>query len=274
MVEAILLDYDWTLAPFNQEAGIRRVKEMLAPDFGSKVEEVGDEFGEIHNLMMDLLYSRADSRSTEMMRNINSYAVLTGPEVGNYDISFMWSREVWLKYLSDKYELGLEGDFIMSVTNAYWDAIADSSPLFPDAADYLARQKDIGIYVITASDRRVSISEDTIRYITADSEKQKIDRMERAGLGKFIPQANIITGDPFDKPSGQFWDKVIAKAKIKSAKDAIVVDDSLSAVKSAREAGFTGYVIDRLGVYDRIQIATSVDRYITGFGQLAIEKQV
>lgn len=272
MINTLLLDYDGTLAPFNEDAATKRVKEMLAADLGSKSEEVGGEFAEIFNALDAVLHSKADSRSTEVIRNINSYNVLTSADVGDYEIDFRWSRELWLKYLSDKYELGLEGEFIMKVIDGYWEALADSSPLFPDVGEYLGRQRNLGAYVITASDRRIAISQDTIRYDPSYSEKQKMSRIERTGLCKFINKENIVVGDPFDKPGDMFWSKIIAKAGIKDKKDAVVVDDSLSTVKSAKAAGFRGYVMDRIGVYDRNQAAAETDGYITGLDQLAIER--
>ncbi len=64
-------------------------------------------------------------------------------------------------------------------------------------------------------------------------------------LGNLVPRSRMIIGDPYDKPSAEYWRNVMNVARIKNKKNAVVVDDSPSVIHEAIKFGFDGIVMDR-----------------------------
>ncbi|MDI6721648.1 MAG: hypothetical protein QMD85_04615 [Candidatus Aenigmarchaeota archaeon] len=258
----ILIDFDHCLAPFDHDIAAEAVKKELISAVGKDGFAAGDEFGRIFYGMLSILHSNESHEAVGMKEKINSYAVVRPPELPP-DADQKWSRELWLKYLSDKYGLHLDGKIIMHIVEKYWETIAQACKLYPDVTEFLRRFGD-DVFVITGSDDRMIFRNGSIIYDPLSSERKKIDRLEKQGLRNLLPSNHIITGDPYGKADEKFWQKAMRIAGLEDPADGIVIEDSLSVVLYGKKLGFKGYVLDRHGFYNKDDLTNKIDGYITG----------
>jgi FMN phosphatase YigB (HAD superfamily) len=268
-MKKLLLDFDGCLAYQNRDAGIGRITHLLGGIIGDKALKIGTEFGQINEGMESILHGKTDRKLLEFRKRLNSYEVVLPKEIESQKIDFMWSRELWLKYLSDKYKLCLDKR-IITLIKEFWEAVALASPLYPQVVSYLKNAGIHGIFIITGSDQDLLFRNGSIIYDPAYAEKMKIRRLRLQGL-TMLPRKNIITGDPYDKPSLGFWKKVMDITRLSKTSDGIVVDDSLPMVLASIKMGFNGYLLDRKGLYERKDVEKQVDGYITELDQLNFE---
>ncbi|MBI4170499.1 MAG: hypothetical protein HY514_02305 [Candidatus Aenigmarchaeota archaeon] len=269
MKYTLLLDFDECLARQNRAAGIARVKAMLKEIAGPKAEEAGNDFGQIYHDMDSILHDNKEPGLLLLKNRINSYTVKLPKELKSQKIDFMWSRELWLKHVSDKHGLNIDNKTIISIIEGYWNAIASSSPLYPQARKYLEKLDKSKVFIVTGSDKTLVADGKGFAYDSSMAEKRKISRIVKQGI-TMLPKTHIITGDPHDKPSDEFWKTAMKRAGLKEPAEGIIVEDSLSIVLSAMKFGFKGYLLDRHKFYDRKDAEKQVDGYITELNQLPI----
>ena len=248
MTHVLLLDMDECLAPSNNVVGngmLNIYKDMDAAHHGTITKSF-----------------------LELKEALNSYAVKVPKTLKNITTGFIWSRELWLKHVSDKNGLGLDDKAIMKLIDAYWDAVALASQAYDDSLNFLKLQNKKMLFIITGSDRRLIMTNNEIKYDPKFSEKKKIKRIHKQGVKSFFPTSHIITGDPYDKPSTEFWERVMKHVGIKNKSYGIVVDDSMSIVLDAVKFGFSGYVLDRRGLYKKQDVKHKVTGYLTKLNDL------
>ncbi len=265
----LLLDVDHCLAPFNQDAGTEKVKQLLKEALGERGLLIGDLFGRIFYDFDSIHHGNQDPKLFSLRDRINSYKVMVPNELSGKHVNFMWSRELWLKYLSDQHALSLDGETIIRIIDAYWEAISSASQVHPEALDYLRKLDKEKLFIITSSDKRLAFESDTWEYDPQISQQKKSIRVQNQGLRKVFPASHVITGDPIDKPSQEFWEKVMEITGLSKPSQGIVVDDSLAVVLSGKGFGFRGYLLDRKKFYKRVDVQDKVDGYITELNQLS-----
>ncbi len=265
----LLLDVDHSLAPFNQDAGTERVKDFLKERLDKKGISAGNLFGQIFYDLDSIHHGNNDPKPISLRDKLNSYTILVPPELAGISFNFMWSRELWLRYLSDQQKLGLDGKTITQTIDAYWDAVSTGSQAYTEAINYLRCLDRENLFIITGSDRRLVFEGESMRYDPKISEKKKVIRVENQGLKGLFSKSHIITGDPFDKPDPKFWQRVIDITGLSDKSKGVVVDDSLSIVLSAKVFGFRGYLLDRKKFYKKVDVENKVDGYLTELNQLS-----
>ena len=107
MDQVLLLDFDECLAHFNYRAGVKKLINLLEIRVDDKAPEIGKNFEQIYNDMDLILHGKGSKKILDVKDKLNSYDVKLPKELVGKKVDFMWSRQLWLKYLSDKYELGL-----------------------------------------------------------------------------------------------------------------------------------------------------------------------
>lgn len=271
MPPTLLLDVDGTLAPFNQDAGTQAVTDLLARLFGNEGLKLGAEFGSLYDSLSLLHHGRVEPELVALKNRLNSYRIQLPQELERRSENFMWSRELWLRHISEVHKLNLGWEQIISITDAYWEAISLHSQIYPAVEEYMEKLTRAGsLFLVTASDRRLALMNGSIAYDPRVSEKKKVKRVLEQGLSRFFGPRQVITGDPFNKPGLEFWQKCIKVAGLSDPSEATMVDDAEAVVMSAVKFGFRGCVLDRAGHYHREKIEGLGIGYITELNQLKL----
>lgn len=148
----------------------------------------------------------------ELVSKINDYQSTVLKEWGFIK---KWSREVFLKIAADEEGIKLNNRIIKKTVDAHWDAITQFAKPFASAKVLFneLKKQNIPAYILTSSDGRLRYKNGKFIYDPSFSEEAKRMRMQelkREGL--FF--ADIIIGDPYDKPTKKFFEngvKVIGK---------------------------------------------------------------
>ncbi|MBI4174127.1 MAG: HAD family hydrolase [Candidatus Aenigmarchaeota archaeon] len=171
----------------------------------------------------------------------------------------MWSRQLWLRYLSDKHEINLDGKTISKIIESFWMSAAGNSKIDPKTEKWI-KDNEKRLFIITGSDRNLIFRAGKIIYNSKYSKRIKIKRMKAQGL-KIQPR-NIITGDPYDKDTREFWQNISKRMP----QDVIVIDDSTIIVSRAKNCGFRSFLFDPDGKHyeksfkNRITDLTEISR--------------
>jgi len=272
MPPTLLLDVDGTLAPFNQSAGTKAVTGLLVKLFGNEGLKFGAEFSSLYDAFSSLHHGNESPELIALKNILNSYKVQLPQEFKERSENFMWSRELWLKHISEVHKLNLGWEQIISMTDTYWEAISFHSPIYSAIKEYLEEltKKDLLLFLVVASDRRLALINGSITYDPKVPEKKKVKRVMEQGLSRFFRPQQVITGDPYNKPSSEFWQKCMKTAGLSDPSEAIVVDDAKAVVISAVKFGFMGCVLDRAGHYKRAEVESYGISYIIELNQLKI----
>ncbi|MBI2137305.1 HAD family hydrolase [Candidatus Woesearchaeota archaeon] len=270
MLPTLLLDVDGTLAQFNNSAGAEKVAEILIKRFGSKGRQAGEDFLNAYKTMNLMHHGKKSPEHAAVMDALNSYTIKLPPELGQTGQNFMWSRELWLKYASELRKLNLTWNMIIEIVDSYWETASINSPPYPEVRECIEKlaKQGLRLFLMTASDHRLTFRNGAITYEPKVSEQKKIKRVLEQGFSGIFKPQQIITGDPFNKPSMEFWQKCIKIAGLPKPSEAMVVDDAEAVVISAVKFGLRGCVLDRAGHYSRDNIEKSGISYITELNQL------
>lgn len=270
MSSVLLLDVDGTLAQFNNSAGAEKVAEILVKLVGSKGKRAGDDFFKIYQAINSTHHGKKSQEYAAVVDALNSYSVKLPPELEQREMNFMWSRELWLKYISEMHKLNLPWNRIVEIADCYWKAASLHSPLYSEVKGCLEKlvKNNSRLFLITASDNRFTFTNRTITYDPKVSEQKKIKRILEQGFSGIFKPRQIITGDPFNKPSPEFWQKCVKVAGLTNLSEAVVIDDTKDVVLSAINFGFKGCVLDRAGHYNSAEIKRAGAGYITKLEQL------
>lgn len=159
-----------------------------------------------------------------------------------------WSRETWLQVASDRDGWGFTQGDVVEARDLYWDVLGSSGGLYPDAETFLwrLRQGDTPLVLMTASDSVLRpTDEGGFSYDAEYAKGYKLDRLGSMG----IDAAEIVVGDPHDKPSTEFFDLVdeaVRRAGARRIDRVVAVGDSPKGdVKVPSERGYRSYLIER-----------------------------
>ena len=255
------VDVDYTLASFEPSAGNAAVSGQLSDLVPQKHEEASSLFGSMFSAMLDFQRGKKSGLYSEFMDFVGS-AVVSYPS--NLKPDLMFSRELHLKFVSEKLGLQLSGSQIIGIIDSCWNAIISATRIYPDSFRFLSRVRDP--FIIAGGDGRLMFSNSSFVYNPVYSRAKRLERTNAIGLGKYFEDGKILIGDPVKKGSSEFWDLCIDAAKLDSVSQGIVVDDSLSVVKSAMNRGFKGILMDRNGVYG--SAVSAVDLVVSSFDDL------
>ncbi|MBI2575057.1 hypothetical protein HYV82_04180 [Candidatus Woesearchaeota archaeon] len=261
---AFFIDVDSTLASHDTSSADRAVRDELLRLFPGK-PEAGGMFGRLYSDINSFYLGIREEPGRKLAGIMNSYDVLSSKKADTKQ-DFMFSRELYLKYISEQCALRLSGSQIMRIAGIYWKAIVESTKLFEDSVRFLQRAKNK--FVIAGSDTRIKFSDGKMLYEPEYSSGLRLQRTKAIGLSKFFNDRQIVIADPDVKPSTEFWDKCIKAAGIQRPKTGVVVDDSKTVVRSAMDYGFSGVLIDRKGEYGKAAVAGEVDACIASFDEL------
>ncbi|GEM_PF-3520282 len=258
------IDVDSTLASHETGSADMAVRDELLRLFPGK-PQAGEMFGRMFSDINSFYLGRRDEPGRKLAGIMNSYGVLSSKKADTKQ-DFMFSRELYLKHISERHGLGLSGSQIMRIASIYWKEIVGSTRLFEDSIRFLQRAKRK--FVIAGSDTRIKFIGDKMLYDPEYSSGLRLQRTKAIGLAKFFNDDEILIGDPYVKPSREFWDKCMKAANLQSPETGIVIDDSKTVVKSAMDYGFRGVLMDRKGEYDKATVAGEVDAYFASFDTL------
>jgi FMN phosphatase YigB (HAD superfamily) len=259
-----LLDVDNTLAHFNSEAGEARVMEILKEKLGEKGVLAAEQFCAIFDAFNKLHHGSKEPKYFALKEKTLAYKI-SAPVEG---LDYMWSRELWLKLISDENSLELQDEQITGIIDEFWQAVSKSSPIYPDVEEFLSSIKQK--FIAVSSDGRLQLKNGNLVYDPEYSRLKKINRLFAQGFSHYFEPDQIITGDPYEKPSDQFWETTLGKTGAE-AKDVTFVDDSLRICSSAAKFGFKAIVIDRKARYSKDEAALQGVSYVNELGQISLQ---
>jgi FMN phosphatase YigB (HAD superfamily) len=147
-----------------------------------------------------------------------------------------WSRQALLACALASQGVEVSEELVGGVTEAYWQEMAGSVTVHPDAAVTLDRLRAAGCHVHLATDSDGFLgfdeSRQTFLYDPEASARAKIRRL-RALWRLDVDPRDVTVGDPVGKPSPEFSRRTIADFSEKIGHDidvrqTVVVGDSLS----------------------------------------------
>ncbi len=259
MKRVFFIDIDHTLANFDSNFGNAAVKEELLRMFPEK-QRAAEIFGEIYDSIF--AFHTCLSKDSFYADKINSYDVEVPDYISKPDFKF--SRELYIKYVSNEFGLKLSEREMRRIVSIYWDAIVNSTSIYPDSVKFMQNHENK--FITAGSDNRLKFEAGKIFYDPDFSWKCRFDRTMKVFSG-FFRKEQILIGDPYGKPSREFWELCLAKSKIQP-KQGVVIDDSLKVVKSAMNFGFKGVLLDRSKAHDKNSVDT--DFYASSFDELCI----
>ncbi len=262
-----LFDFDHTLAPLNHDHPSGKVSEALEKMFPGKGTDAGKTFSNIFYGILDAYQGKSDTMNKKIKSAIEFYKIRVSNSFDGAKPDFLWSRELWLKYISNEFGLNISDKEISRLASIYWDHVPENCPIFPDSKDCLLKLDKEKIFIVTGSDMRLGFDEYSLFYDPELSKNFKRDRIEKQ-CPDLLLRSNIITGDPYGKPSEGFWQAVLEITGIADPSKSVVIDDSLKVVLSAKNFGFQGYVLDREGLYRKAEIESEIDGYIRNLNEL------
>ncbi len=253
------LDVDDTLMTFNSDAANEAVYAYLRAFWP---EAAAAEFRKLFSLAAAYHQAAETSESREFLAKLNSYPVACPDGIERPNV--IYSRELYVRYLSDKHRLQVSDAQIAGAMDAYWNAMVANASFYPDARRFL--KSNPGCFIAVGSDSRLVVRNGKFSYDPEYARKRRMERTRAAGLLDYVPEARVIIGDPFRKPGDSFWQECL-RVSAASMADCIMVDDSLRVVSDARRFGFRAVLIDRFGFYDGRNTGR-VDAVISSFDEL------
>ncbi|MBI3034292.1 hypothetical protein HYY72_03970 [Candidatus Woesearchaeota archaeon] len=261
MRRVFFIDVDFTAANFDYSAGDKAVCNGILGLFPGR-EDACSLFIGLFSAMLGHLYSRESPLSLEFMRFIDSASVVS-PKGMKPDL--MYSRELFLKFVSVKCGLELDGNDIIRIVDEYWKAIVSSTVIYDDALRFFRKADDR--FIIAGGDGRLKFEKGDFIYEPDYSRGRRLERTRAIGLSGFFDDEKVLIGDPVRKGSPEFWEMCMKAAGLADKQEGIVVDDSISIVSSAMDFGFKGVLMDRKGIYGS---SVGADEVIASFDELEV----
>ena len=241
-VEAVAADVDHTLFDFDlaHRAGIDAVRKTIDA-----------RLAELLSRTFDLVLEgsrRIDHATWERRAEFEKLlsAVARKQDVPERQAK-KWSRESWIQVISDREKMGLTVSDVVKARDAYWRTLAISGSIYRDVGTLLGRMQHRGIPLVlmTASDSVLRPDRTGFTYDPEYAASYKRDRLERMR----IPYADVVIGDPHDKPSKEFYDMVdqaVYDAGAANVARAVSVGDSPRGdVEVPAKRGYRAYHLDR-----------------------------
>lgn len=117
-----------------------------------------------------------------------------------------WSREVFIKIATDDLGMKLSPEIVIKAADAHWEGITFHAEIFSSARILFKELKKhkIPAYILTSSDGRLIPKNSHFVYDPKYSEAAKRKRMMVLKT-QGIDFTDIVIGDPYDKPSVEFF---------------------------------------------------------------------
>lgn len=202
---AVFVDIDLTLTTYCQDKALQAV----ADKFGDKVSEVLRKSWECFMRVTAGNGSKEDCALAESFnRYIKENIKCTGDSMPE---DLFWSREALLAYNFPS----MKADEIRAIVSIYWTAIGCNSKLYPDAAAFVGKIRDLDYEVVcvSATDGRLyfDYDNDVWRYDPAVAAELKKNRIALGELMRLVPRSNIISAESFSKSEKYFWGKMAVR---------------------------------------------------------------
>lgn len=206
-------------------------------------QRVQNDFNELFSILMqghsvknEEDWKKIGCSKEEYFKNLEDIASRQISVKEDFGTIKKWSREVFIKIISDRIGIKVSPQIVKEAGNAFWDELTKCVPLFPNALTLIKKIKETKrpLFLLTGSDGRLEMCEDgQFVYSPEHSEMFKRERIETL-RSKGLDFDNLSIGDPEDKPHFDFFEKGLKAAesfleqKI-DARHCIMVGDSFSA---------------------------------------------
>src|SRR3989344_861492 len=200
----VLSDVDYTLFSFDE--GHANGQKELARIFG---ENFSSEVNHLFRLTLEgqrRPITEVWSHRMVYSSLIKKIQALQSAFIDTYGIK-VFSREAEIAIAADLLGVSLNKELIEHGRDAYWDAVGNAEAIYPDAQVFVdtIHKKSIPLILMSGSDSIMKVKEDcSFDYDPDMSSAYKEKRFEKF---KF-PFATSVFGDPYDKPTIPFFEKV------------------------------------------------------------------
>ncbi len=174
----ILCDFDEVLAHFRHEIGFKHVSYALEKYSVDNSWLIANEFAQIHKSIDRIFHGSKNANLLKLKNSLNSYRITVPESLQKRKFNFMWSRQLWLRYLSDKHEINLDGKTISKIIESFWMSAAGNSKIDPKTEKWI-KDNEKRLFIITGSDRNLIFRAGKIIYNSKYSKRIKIKRMRR-----------------------------------------------------------------------------------------------
>ncbi len=240
----IVSDLDSTLinTEISHEAGIKAMAEL-------KGDALAKEVDGLFNLLQQYQQKETETWSREVEYNqlIEQTKLVQASFVNEFGIK-RWSRETWIIIAAQKLGLKLSNKDVEALRDAYWTAFADTTVFYEDAKIFCEtlRSRNIPLVIMTSSDSILKVNEDlSLVYDLKFSWNYKKRRIDLLNL----QYSEIVIGDPYDKPSNDFFQLVISKVASLgfATKEGIIFlgDSPVADINFPESLGYQGVLIIR-----------------------------
>lgn len=241
----IVSDLDHTL--IDQEIAHNAALKALIVMFG---EAVVDHFEHMYATLLEghrkSLGEQWDAKE-KYEALLSELALLQQSSLQAYGLR-IWSREMWLFLAAKRTQQPLSKEQIKEGRDTYWSTFSAHSTIFDDAKLLLDEISRLGLPLVlfTGSDSVVRVNDDcSFTYDPALSLEYKMARIKKLP----ITYSDVIIGDPNDKPSQEYFDKLfaaIAHMGNFAPKDIVIIGDSPRAdLEVPKQMGYTTVLIHR-----------------------------
>lgn len=214
-----LLDIDYTVCDFDKgnDAGLKGIESVTGA-------EIASEVGNIFNLILNGHRNENLLNETE-----KKYFYELKEKFKTFNNNKVWSREVFIILAAEKLNIEINKDLVEKAADSYWINLSANMPYYEDAIIFLERIKENNIRIvwITGSDSRLILTEKNgqikTQYDAEFTTKKKMKRLKK--LLNDYP-GEVVIGDPDDKPSEKFFDRVFESVLDIKNEDIVAVGDS------------------------------------------------
>ena len=214
-----LLDIDYTVCDFDKgnDAGLKGIESVAGA-------EIASEVGNIFNLILN------GHRNENLLDEAEKkYFYELKEKFKTFNNNKVWSREVFIILAAEKLNIKIDKDLVEKATDSYWMNLSANTPYYEDAVIFLEKIKENNIRIVwmTGSDSRLILSEDNgqikTKYDAEFATKKKMGRLKK--LLNDYP-GEMVIGDPDDKPSEKFFERVFELFGDIKNEEVVAVGDS------------------------------------------------
>lgn len=214
-----LLDIDYTVCDFDKgnDAGLKGIESVTGV-------EIASEVGNIFNLILNGHRNENLLNETE-----KKYFYELKEKFKTFNNNKVWSREVFIILAAEKLNIEINKDLVEKAADSYWMNLSANTPYYEDAIIFLEKIKENNIRIVwmTGSDSRLILTEKNgqikTQYDAEFATKKKMERLKK--LLNDYP-GEVVIGDPNDKPSEEFFDRVFESVLDIKNEDIVAVGDS------------------------------------------------
>lgn len=199
-IKVVISDIDHTL--LNIDKGFKTADDYLLRNIG---QIFFSEYENIKKVLCDYFWSKPN----ELEKNIEVFKQL-GNEFSRLQkqaVPKIWDRTTWFVLISERLSLGLADSEIVELRNKFWSIVKKNSEVYSDAcklAEFL-NSRHIPLILMTGSDCICQINGNgNLCYDASYAAQYKLKRLQMLDF----KYECLLTGDPDDKPTEAFFNKV------------------------------------------------------------------